>query len=164
MKRIPIWAETRSEHANSPDTNGPKVQVSYFEPVNQLEQMLMDAGYDPAARSLFEKYLLEQNLYLAIWDNELPSGKLDNDQNENLPILFLTGDDGKDYPAVFTSELRAQECFGPDIVMAMLLGRDLLEMLSASGAWINPASAYGVFWRNLDILRILGDLGPEDLA
>ena len=155
MKRLLSWFERKKIEDEGGNFDQPRVLVSNFTPLNQLEQLLIDAGYDPEVRPAFELCFLDHELLFAIRDDGYEEGPLAANSQE-LSIYTLEADDGKVYPAVFSALERGYECFGPETVMARLGGRDLLKTFPDSGVWLNPSSAFGVLWSADDVKRILG--------
>jgi hypothetical protein len=155
MKRLLSWFERKKYADEVGEIDLPKVLTSNFSPANELEKLLIDAGYDPESRPAFEQCFLEHHLLIAIRDDGHPGGPLNSSEAGGLGIFTLTADDGENYPAGFTAEERGYDCFGPETVMAKLPGKDLLQMISEAGIWINPSSPFGVLWTSKDVKRIL---------
>lgn len=155
MKRLLSWFERRRFTDNTGKLAVPQVLQSQFSPLNDLEQLLVDAGYEPDVRPAFEQKFLEHKVLIAIRDDGYPDGPLSTNDTADLGVYTLTADDGGNYPVGFTAEDRGYDCFGPETVMAKLSGRQLLEMVSEAGVWINPSSAFGVLWSSNEIRRIL---------
>lgn len=155
MKRLLSWFERKKYTDEAGDIELPSVLVGNFTPQNRLEELLIEAGYDPFARPAFEAELLGHEVLVAIRDDGQPEGQLDGSNGSELGIYTLVADDGQTYPIGFTALDRGYECFGPETVMARLSGRQLLEMVVGSGLWVNPSSAFGVQWKSADLQRIL---------
>lgn len=153
MTRLLSWFERQKYTDSSGAIRPPSVLVSNFEPQNRLEALLIDAGYDPVARPAFEQLFLDSEILIAIRDDGQSEGRLE-DPGE-LGVYTLEADDGATYPVGFTAQDRGYDCFGPETVMAMLTGRQLLEMVLDAGLWINPPSSFGVLWKAEDLRRIL---------
>ena len=154
MKRLLSWSETKKYTNEAGELELPSVLESKFDPQNRLEELLVEAGYDPVARPAFEKLLLDHEVLVAIRDDGQPDGPL-GDVSAPLGVYTLLADDGDDYPVSFTAQDRGYECLGPATVMAMMTGRQLLEMVSETGVWMNPSSPFGVLWKSEDLKRIL---------
>jgi hypothetical protein len=153
MKRLLSWFERQKYRTNTGEVRLPPVLTGQFTPQNRLEELLIEAGYDPEAESAFENWLLDNEVLVAIRDDGQPNGMLEN--AGELGVYTLTAEDGESYPVGFTAQDRGYECFGPGTVMAKLAGRQMLEMASGVGIWLNPSSSFGVLWKAIDVKRIL---------
>ncbi len=153
MKRLLSWFENRKYTNASGEVHLPTVLESKFEPLNRLEELLIEAAYDPEARPHFEKCFLDHEVLAGIRDDGQPAGL--QERAGGLDIYTLVADDGEIYPVGFTALDRGYDCFGPETVMAMMTGRQLFEMVLEAGLWINPSSGFGVFWKSEDLRRIL---------
>lgn len=153
MKRLLSWFEHKKYTNDKGEVEPPTVLRNTFEPQNRLEVLLIEAGYDPAARSSFEQCFLDHEVIVAIRDDGQPAGEHEN--AGELGIYTLTADDGVNYPVGFTAQDRGYDCFGPETVMAKMTGRQVLEMFSEAGVWTNPSSPFGVLWKAEDLRRVL---------
>jgi hypothetical protein len=154
MKRLLSWFERKKVDAGEINPDVPQVLVSNFSPLNRLEQLLIDAGYDPKARPAFEHCFLEHDLFLAIRDDGYDDGPMDANGHE-FGVYMLEAEDGNSYPAGFSAPERGYDCFGPETVMAKMSGFELLDLVGGSGLWLNPASSFGVLWSAQDVDRVL---------
>ena len=153
MKRLLSWFETKKYTNAAGEVELPTVLESKFEPQNRLEELLIEAGYEPKARPIFEKCFLDHEVLIGIRDDGQETGLHEN--VGELSIYTLLADDGENYPVGFTARDRGYDCFGPETVMAMMTGRQLLEMVLETGVWMNPSSPFGVLWKPGDLKRIL---------
>lgn len=153
MKRLLSWFERKKYTDDTGQVELPSVLASKFEPQNPLEELLIKAGYEPAARPDFERRFLEHEVLIAIRDDGQSAGELEN--AGDLGIYTLVADDGNNYPIAFTAQDRGYECFGPETLMAKMSGRQLLEMVAEAGVWVNPSSPFGVTWTSENARRIL---------
>ncbi|MGB7655167.1 MAG: SseB family protein [Novosphingobium sp.] len=155
MKRLLNWFERKKHTDENDELSLPTVLESKFEPQNRLEELLIEAGYDPNVRPTFESELLEHEVFVAIRDDGQPHGQVEIADDAGLGIYSLQAADGSHYPAGFTALERGYECFGPDTLMAKMTGHQLLQTVVGSGLWMNPASPFGVLWSTADLKRIL---------
>lgn len=130
---------------------------SQFEPQNALEVLLIEASGDPGQRNAFTKAMLEGELFVA---TPKPSGEEERsaflEAGDKVSLLNVTRPDGASAAAVFTSQARIVECFGPEVGYLRASGAALLEMVAASGVVLNPSSAYGVHWEADQVAAMLG--------
>ncbi len=131
-----------------------------FEPVNPLEELLIAASRDPALRGRFNSLLLESNLYAAT--PEMPdkhfSGVLE--KGSRLDLLTTATPDGAMVAALFTSIGRVSEAFGA-VGYVAAPAENLLDIVSKTGAILNPGLAYGVHWQPRDLGALLGKPEPR---
>jgi hypothetical protein len=127
-----------------------------FAPANPLEEALVKAAADPAARQAFTALLLTSDVYVATPDAPAHAETRTLQTDEHISIVNIVADNGANVPALFTSEIRLAECFGPGTGFIALNGRTLMEILAGSSAWLNPTAAYGVFWTADDLSAMLG--------
>ncbi len=150
-------ADVAAEHAPpSPQPQPPPAAPSRFVPSNPLEEALVRAVQDPAARSAFTALALQSELLVATPEAPERGEHRTLESDETISILNIRADNGASYPAVFTSEARLMECFGAGAGFMALKGDALLAMIADTGAWLNPASDCGVMWAADDIAAMLG--------
>lgn len=127
-----------------------------FHPMNELEQHLMAAANDQAARTAFQRLLLTEDLLVAT--PEAPSRTTERtlQTSEQIQILNVSDHNGQPIPAVFTSQERLAQCFGYGTGYIAMSGETLLGILMNDGAVLNPASDYGVRWTSSDLAALLG--------
>lgn len=141
----------------------PALQPSFI-PLNALEEALMRAADDASARQAFVNLLLTSDLLVATPDAPDHPEQRTLDADETVSIVNMMADNGVSIPAVFTSEQRLAECFGPGTGYLALNGRTLVEIIVDAGAWVNPSSSYGVHWSADDLAAILGRPVPRTLT
>lgn len=128
---------------------------STFQPLNMLEARLAYAMTDPQARRGFTEALLTENLYTPTPD--APDAALtDTDAERSVRLLHINTPDGGSAVPVFTAQERIAEVYGTQYGYISLTGRDLLEMVASTGAWINPGLDYSVHFNASAIADLLG--------
>ena len=127
-----------------------------FLPVNELEQLLMNAATDQSARLAFERLLLTDDLLVATPEAPLKTEERTLKKSEKVQILNVADQNGHPIPAVFTSEERLAECFGFGTGYLAMNGEALFEILINDGATLNPGSLYGVRWTANNLAALLG--------
>lgn len=127
-----------------------------FHPVNEVEQLLMTAATDQAARAAFQRLLLTDDLLVATPEAPSRTEERTLQRSERIQILNVADHNGQAIPAVFTSQERLAECFGYGTGYIALNGETLFGILMNDGAVLNPASAYGVRWSPSDLAAMLG--------
>lgn len=137
-------------------TSGVAPNDGGFVPQNHLEELLVKASRDPAARPEFTRHILTAQLLFATPNAPGRPGEHTLEAGESLAILNITRDDGKTFPAVFTSPARIAEALGEGTGYVAMLGKTALEIVQANGAWCNPHSAFGVVWAADDLAAMLG--------
>ncbi len=154
MRRLLSWFERKKYTRADGEIEVPSVIANEFVPQSPLEELLIEAGYEVAARPAFETAFLESEVLIAIRDDGQPDGPLENG-SDGISLYTLEGEDGLTYPIGFTALDRGYACFGPDTVMARLSGHQLVQMIASSGLWVNPASPFGVLWSPEELQRML---------
>jgi hypothetical protein len=137
-------------------TAAPSPAKHAFEPNNELERMLMAAATDPQRRSEFQQLLLRSELFAATPEAAPTGGTRTLEAGENLPLLTVQAPDERSVAALFTSQPRIVETFGPGVGFLRAQGQALLELVASSGAFLNPGSAYRVHWDSAGLASILG--------
>ncbi len=116
----------------------------------------MAAAVDPTARAAFQQLLLRSDLYAATPEPPTAGGVRDLKVGENLPLLTVRAPDESSVAALFTSEPRVVEVFGPGAGFIRAPGQALLEIVATTGAFLNPGSPYRVHWDPAGIASVLG--------
>lgn len=126
-----------------------------FVPANPLEELLMAAATDPEARPAFQQALLAADLYAAT-PEPAPEGIRELQAGDQVSLLNVPGRDGAPVAALFSSEGRIVDAFSPGTGYLLVAARELLDMVSGTGAFLNPGSDYGVEWSSADLCSMLG--------
>jgi hypothetical protein len=132
------------------------LQTPEFSPLNDLEEKLVAASRgDAAAIRVFEAAVLEATLFAAT--PEAPSEERFARVRVGEKVEFLTVDleDGKRATALFAAKERIESVFGECGYFSMK-GRDMLELIRANPAILNPGQPYGVAWEASGISALLG--------
>jgi len=135
---------------------GTSRQPSTFRPLNELEQMLVEAATDPSKRNAFQKGFLEAEVYAATPDAPDAEGMRTLKAGEQLKLLNVPGPDGQPVAAIFTAEARIAEVFGPGYGFLLFRGEALLEIVAKTGAFLNPGLPYRVHWGPDAVAAMLG--------
>jgi len=131
-------------------------QPSTFEPANMVERQLVAAATgDTQAQKAFERFILDELLFVATPDAPAEEGSRVLEADTTVNILNATLTDGRQAAAVFTSPQRVYEAFGEVGYMA-LPGRALFEIIRAGPAVLNPGQIYGVVWEPDAMSAMLG--------
>jgi hypothetical protein len=142
------------------DTNAERGQTlsvqPAFQPNNELERKLMGAAVDPDKRAEFQRLLLASDVYAATPQPPPAGGMRDFAAGDELPLLTVRAPDESLVAAIFTSEPRIVEVFGPGVGFIRMQGQALLELVATTGAFLNPASPYRVHWDSAGIAGVLG--------
>lgn len=126
-----------------------------FEPLNDLERLLVRAATEPDQRPSFTKALLEADLF-AVTPDGGPLGSRVAGEGESVSLVAVPLDDGALATAVFTAPERAGQVYGPDVYCVGMKGRDLLVIVAERPVLLNSGLAYGVLWSTEDLARMLG--------
>lgn len=114
-----------------------------FEPQNELEQLLMRASEDPAARPAFYRALVAADLFV-IDNNPAPSapvdGVLEPGSMLSLSVLEI---EGVPHVLLFSALERIAQVVGEEVKYVRMNGRDLLELVRGGHLVLNPGSDYG---------------------
>lgn len=129
-----------------------------FQPLNDIERLLVLAAGNPARRPEFKDALLTSDLYAATPDGPDVAESCSLQAGEKLKILNVTGPSGALVPAVFTSQARIAQVFGPGHGFLRINGEELLALFTGSGVFLNPGLSYGVFWNAEDLAALLGKM------
>jgi type III secretion system (T3SS) SseB-like protein len=123
---------------------------------NELEHKLAEAAVDPAKRAAFQQLLLKSDIY-AVTPSPPPtdaSGMIP--AGTDLALRNVPAPDGSQVAAIFTSEARIAETFGPGVSFVRIQGQALLEIVAQKGAFLNPGSQFRVHWDPAGIAGVLG--------
>jgi hypothetical protein len=124
---------------------------------NGLEALLWAAAADPSLRPQFERALLTADLLAAT--PAAPGagqGWRTLAEDEAVSLLNVAGPDGGPVVAVFTSEQRVVDAFGPGAAFIQMDGATMLGLVADGGALLNPGSDCGVYWSAGQLAILLG--------
>jgi hypothetical protein len=125
-----------------------------FEPLNDLERLLMAAAQDFAHRASFSQAVLQAPIFVSPLSEPDAEGRVSG-------LRSVTLEDGSIAAAVFTAPERATAMFGPDILFLSHDGRTLLEWLRPGPIVLNPGQDYGVVWGATDLEALLTGMTSE---
>lgn len=129
--------------------------VSAFEPVNKVEQHLLAAATgDPAQQMAFERFILDETLYVATPET-FAEGTVVADAGTSIDLITIRMDDGRIATPVFTAPPRIFEMFG-EVGSVGIQGRVLFEMIRANPVWLNPGQVYGIVWEPETLSSLIG--------
>jgi hypothetical protein len=134
------------------------------QPNNELERKLMAAAVDADQRPAFNQMLLKSQLYAATPEPPPIGGSRNLQAGEDLPLLTVQAPDERWVAAIFTSEPRIAEVFGPGVSFIQMQGQALLEIVAHTGAFLNPGSSYRVHWDPAGIAGVLGQPFTREIA
>ena len=133
-------------------TDAPAAARPPFEPLNDLERLLMAATSGGAeARAAFEAAVADADL----WVVPAPG-----DAADDVLRLRTVALDGRPATAVFTARERAVQSIGPGAEPVAYPGRVLLETIIENPAVLNPGHGYGVRWSPDAMAALLGRPNP----
>lgn len=113
-----------------------------FEPVNELERLLVAAAQDPAARSAFYRALREQDLFVIT--DQMPEGERQFIAGENASIkIRMIEFDGTLHAPIFTSVERISAVVAAEVGFVAMKGHAVFTMLRGSDLVLNPGAQYG---------------------
>lgn len=133
-----------------------KPQSAAYEPQNHLEELLKEAGNDPAKRQTFLNQLFHFKLYVL--------GRLDGSEDplkgQAIQIAHFSAPDSSKCAYVFTSLLALEKCLaihkGSEQSYLALPALTLFETLQGSlGIVINPGLPFGVYFTADQLTEIL---------
>ncbi len=114
-----------------------------FEPVNELEKLLIAASSEPSARPTFLKAILEHDLFV-ITEDPTPSTPETVSLAEGSTVSIRAFDvEGKRHIPIFSSVERISAVIPETVGYLAIKGRDLFEMIKGSDVFLNPGSDYG---------------------
>ena len=153
----------------TPAPNTQQVPMTFIDnPMNPLEELLYAGLADPAQMGVFERIMLEADLY-AVPEADSPGGTPGDDgakvlrPGEQLVLRGVVLNDGRNTVTLFTDPRRATEMFGPDTRILAMKGRNLLDMLKDTVILINPAGGKGLMMAPDQIKAIL-EHAPVDVS
>lgn len=132
-------------------------------PMNPLEVALYEALADPSKLGVFERMMLEADLYAAP-DAGGPGSTPGDDgpkvlrPGEQLILRGVTLNDGRDTVTLFTDPRRVTAMFGPETRILAMKGRNLLQILRKAVVLLNPDGGKGLLLNPDQIEALLGHL------
>ena len=137
-------------------------------PMNPLEELLYAGLADPAQMGVFERIMLEADLY-AVPEPDSPGGNPGDEgakvlrPGEGLILRGVVLNDGRNTVTLFTDPRRATQMFGEDTRILAMKGRNLLDMLKDTVVLLNPAGGKGLMMEPDQIKAVLGH-APVDVS
>src|SRR6185369_1220181 len=101
---------------------------------NEIERLLIDAATNADARMVFQRALLEAELYAATPDAPEVVGERTVSSGENISLLNVQSPDGIPVAAIFTAQERIVEVFGMGTGFVAIRGEELLSIVAGQGA------------------------------
>lgn len=129
-------------------------------PMNPLEEALYEGLADASRMGLFERLMLEADLY-AVPEPEGPGGKPGDDgakvlrAGEQLILRGVVLNDGRNTVTLFTDPRRATKMFGEDARILAMQGRALLDILKDAVVLLNPEGGKGLLLNPDQIRAVL---------
>lgn len=129
-------------------------------PMNPLEEALYEGLADASRMGLFERLMLEADLY-AVPEPEGPGGKPGDDgakvlrAGEQLILRGVVLNDGRNTVTLFTDPRRATKMFGDDARILAMQGRALLDILKDAVVLLNPEGGKGLLLNPDQIRAVL---------
>jgi len=118
-------------------------------PLNPLEEALYEGLADASRMGVFERLMLEADLY-AVPEPDSPGGAPGDDgarvlrEGEQLILRGVVLNDGTNSVTLFTDPTRATAMFGDDTRILAMQGRALLDMLKDAVVLLNPDGGTGL--------------------
>lgn len=137
-------------------------------PMNPLEEALYEGLADASRMGLFERLMLQVDLY-AVPEPDSPGGAPGDDgarvlrPGERLILRGVVLDDGRETVTLFTDPRRATRMFGDDARILAMKGRNLLDMLKDTVVLLNPEGGKGLMMEPHQIRAVL-EHAPVDPA
>ena len=137
-------------------------------PMNPLEELLYAGLADPSQMGMFERVMLEADLY-AVPEPDSPGGAPGDDgakvlrTGEQLILRGVVLNDGRNTVTLFTDPQRATQMFGDDARILAMKGRNLLDMLKDTVILFNPAGGRGLMMEP-DQIRAVLEHAPVDVS
>lgn len=134
-------------------------------PLNPLEETLYEGLADHTKMGVFERLMLEADLY-AVPEEGAPGGTHGDDgakvlrPGEQLVLRGVVLNDGRNTVTLFTDPRRATQMFGEGTRILAMKGRALLNILKDAVILLNPADGKGLL---LDPDQIEAVLGHEEI-
>lgn len=126
-----------------------------FEPLNDLERLLVRAATEPDQRPAFGRAILESQL-CAVSADPGPEGLHVAGDDTRVSLVTIPLEDGRAAIAVFTAPERVSQIYGPGAHYIGMNGRDLIGMISDRPMLLNAGLPYGVLWNPEDLAALLG--------
>ncbi|MDP3368939.1 MAG: SseB family protein [Brevundimonas sp.] len=129
-------------------------------PMNPLEQLLYAGLADAGQMGMFERVMLDADLY-AVPEPGSPGGTPGDDgarvlrQGEQLILRGVVLNDGRETVTLFTDPRRATQMFGDDARILAMQGRKLLDMLKDTVILLNPDGGKGLVMEPDQIKAVL---------
>lgn len=129
-------------------------------PLNPLEVALYEGLADPSKMGLFERLMLEADLY-AVPEADGPGGAPGEQgprvlgAGEQLILRGVVLNDGRNTVTLFTDPRRATQMFGQDTRILGMNGRALLDILKDSLILLNPDGGKGLLLNPDQIRAVL---------
>lgn len=129
-------------------------------PLNPLEELLYAGLADASQMGMFERIMLEADLY-AVPEPDSPGGTPGDDgakvlrPGEQLILRGVVLNDGRNTVTLFTDPSRATRMFGPEARILAMKGRNLLTMLQDTVVLFNPAGGRGLMMEPDQIKAVL---------
>lgn len=129
-------------------------------PMNPLEEALYEGLADASQMGLFERLMLEADLY-AVPEPDSPGGTPGDDgakvlrAGEQLILRGVVLNDGRNSVTLFTDPSRATKMFGEEARILAMQGRALLDILKDSAVLLNPEGGKGLLLNPDQIKAVL---------
>ena len=145
----------------TPAPNTQQVPMTFTDnPMNPLEELLYAGLADPAQMGVFERIMLEADLY-AVPEADSPGGAPGDEgakvlrPGEQLILRGVVLNDGRNTVTLFTDPQRAVQMFGENTRILAMQGRKLLDMLKDAVILLNPADGKGLMMEPDQIKAVL---------
>ena len=118
-------------------------------PMNPLEEALYEGLADHTKMGVFERLMLEADLY-AVPEPDSPGGTPGDDgpkvlrPGEQLVLRGVVLNDGRNTVTLFTDPRRATQMFGEGARILAMKGRNLLQILKDAVILLNPSDGKGL--------------------
>lgn len=129
-------------------------------PMNPLEVALYEGLADHTKMGVFERLMLEADLY-AVPEPDSPGGTPGDDgpkvlrPGEQLVLRGVVLNDGRNTVTLFTDPRRATQMFGEGARIIAMKGRNLLQILKDAVILLNPADGKGLLLNPDQIREVL---------
>lgn len=126
-----------------------------FEPVNALEESLIQAATDPAHRPQFYRDFVESDLFV-VQDGENPPGTENGELKEEATLRIRSVEwNDKQYLPVFTSLPRLQATLQTESLYVKINAMELMKLTRGADLILNPGAAYGKIFPKEEIETII---------
>ncbi|MEM7700589.1 MAG: SseB family protein [Pseudomonadota bacterium] len=130
--------------------------IPEWTPVNALEEQMAQIPRSVEAQFGFARLLLESDVLLATAKPATSQGPRTLESDEDFEVVCVANTRGGSSAAMFTSEIRLREAFGPEAPFVALNGRAALQSIAGTGVMINAGSeGLWTFYDTPTIERIL---------